>query len=82
MTSVARVRLWGRTIGAVALADDERTAAFEYAPAFIGSGIEVAPLTMPLASRVYRFPELAYETFHGDVSGKNGFPAIDDRPGR
>jgi len=65
MTTVAEVRLWGRRIGAVALADGERTAAFEYAPAFAGSGIEVAPLTMPLSDRVYRFPELAFETFHG-----------------
>lgn len=65
MTRVAKVRLWGRTIGAVALAEDERTASFEYAPAFIQSGIQVAPLTMPLSSRVYRFPELAIDSFHG-----------------
>ncbi|MDT8438612.1 MAG: type II toxin-antitoxin system HipA family toxin [Wenzhouxiangellaceae bacterium] len=65
MTALAEVRLWGRTIGAVALAEDSRTAAFEYNPAFVGSGIQVAPLTMPLSERVYRFPELADETFYG-----------------
>lgn len=63
--TVARVRLWGRTVGAVALAEDEITASFEYAPEFVGSSIQLAPLTMPLSERVYRFPELANETFHG-----------------
>ena len=65
MSTLAEVRLWGRTIGAVALADGHDVAAFEYAPAFIVSGIEVAPLTMPLAARVYEFPQLARATFHG-----------------
>ena len=65
MTSVAEVRLWGRTIGAVSLGDNDEVAAFEYAPAFTRSGIEIAPLTMPLDSRVYRFPELSRETFYG-----------------
>ena len=65
MTTLAEVRLWGRTIGAVALQDGQEVADFEYAPAFIGSGIELSPLVMPLAHRVYRFPELSRETFHG-----------------
>ncbi|MEX0915622.1 MAG: type II toxin-antitoxin system HipA family toxin, partial [Wenzhouxiangellaceae bacterium] len=65
VTTLAEVRLWGRTIGAVALADGERTAAFEYDPAFRRSGIQVAPVTMPLSERVFRFPELAHQTFHG-----------------
>ena len=65
MTTVAEVRLWGRTIGAVSLGDGEQFAEFQYEPAFAQSGIEVSPLTMPLATRVYRFPELAPNTFHG-----------------
>jgi serine/threonine-protein kinase HipA len=65
VTSVAEVKLWGSTIGAVALEEDEDVASFEYDPAFARSGIEVAPLTMPLAPGVYRFPALARETFHG-----------------
>ncbi len=65
MSTVAEVRLWGRTIGAVALDEDTQVASFEYDPAFARSGIEIAPLTMPLASRVYSFPALAPETFHG-----------------
>jgi serine/threonine-protein kinase HipA len=65
MSTVAEVRLWGRTIGAVSLADGADIAAFEYDPAFVGSGIEISPLMMPLADRVYTFPALSPQTFHG-----------------
>ena len=66
MSTLAEVRLWGTRIGALSLADGERVAAFEYDPAFIASGIEVAPIEMPLkASRAYRFPGLATEGFNG-----------------
>jgi serine/threonine-protein kinase HipA len=65
VTSVAEVKLWGSTIGAVALEDGEEVASFEYDPDFARSGIEIAPLTMPLAPGVYRFPALARETFQG-----------------
>lgn len=63
--TVAEVKLWGRTIGAVSLEDGATNAAFQYEPAFAQSGIEVAPLTMPLSDRVYVFPELPPRTFHG-----------------
>ncbi|NOX92285.1 MAG: type II toxin-antitoxin system HipA family toxin [Gammaproteobacteria bacterium] len=65
MSRVTEVRLWGRSIGAISLTEGDEVATFEYDPAFIGSGIEIAPLMMPLASRVYRFPELSRQTFHG-----------------
>ncbi|MDO9583524.1 MAG: type II toxin-antitoxin system HipA family toxin [Desulfomicrobium sp.] len=65
MSTTAKVNLWGRTIGAVALEDGAATATFEYDKAFIRSGIEVAPLVMPLSSRLYSFPSLRPETFHG-----------------
>jgi serine/threonine-protein kinase HipA len=63
--TLATVQLWGRTIGAVSWNDDARLAHFEYEPAFVDSGIEIAPLTMPLSDRIYSFPALAQETFHG-----------------
>lgn len=62
---VARVRLWGRDIGAVSLEDGGEVAAFQYDPEFAQSGIEVSPLTMPLGTPVYQFPGLARRTFHG-----------------
>jgi serine/threonine-protein kinase HipA len=61
----AEVRLWGRTIGAVALDEGRDVAAFEYDPQFAQSGIELSPIVMPLSSRVHAFPALARETFHG-----------------
>ncbi len=63
--SLAEVKLWGRTIGAVSLEDNGRFAAFQYDPAFARSGIEVSPITMPLSERVYSFPDLPPVTFHG-----------------
>ena len=51
MPTVAEVRLWGRRIGAVSLGEGAEVAAFEFEPEFIRSGIEVAPLAMPLAER-------------------------------
>ena len=61
----ARVILWGRDIGAISWLDDRQNGVFQYAPEFVGSGIEVAPLTMPLAIQPYSFPELPRETFRG-----------------
>ena len=63
--TVAEARMWGTTIGAVSWDDDRGCAAFEYAPAFLPSGREIAPLTMPLGDAIYSFPALARETFHG-----------------
>ncbi len=66
MTTLAEVKLWGYTIGAVSLADGAHIASFEYDVQFSQSGIEVAPLMMPLqAARSFRFPELAQASFHG-----------------
>src|SRR5512133_4346890 len=65
MSTIAEVKLWGRSIGAVWLGDGEDVATFQYDPAFAASGIRVAPLTMPPATAVYRFPELSRRTFHG-----------------
>ena len=65
MTTVAEVRLWGSRIGAVSLQDGADVAAFAYDPAFIASGIQVAPLMMPLGPEVYTFPDLNPRSFHG-----------------
>ncbi len=62
---IAEVRLWGRTIGAVSMDDGAGHAAFEYTADFSESGIQVAPLMLPLGRRVYEFPELPRRTFHG-----------------
>jgi serine/threonine-protein kinase HipA len=65
VTTIAEVKLWGRTIGAVSLEDDSDIAAFQYTPAFARSDIEVSPITMPLGEQVHAFPNLAQASFHG-----------------
>lgn len=67
MTTIAEVRMWGRAIGAVSVDGAGGAAAFEYTPRFRRSGIEVAPLTMPLSGseRVWRFEGLPRAAFHG-----------------
>ena len=62
--TVAEVRLWGTTIGAVSVELAGEPAVFEYTPEFASSGIEVAPLAMPLSRALYRFTSLG-EAFHG-----------------
>lgn len=65
MSQSAEVWLWGRRIGGALIDDDSATAVFDYEPPFLRSGIQVAPLTMPLREGVYSFPELDHRTFKG-----------------
>ena len=65
VTTIAEVKLWGTTIGAVVLEDGTRIARFQYDPEFIESGIEVAPIVMPLSPEIYSFPNLNPQSFHG-----------------
>jgi serine/threonine-protein kinase HipA len=65
MAAVAEVRLWGRRIGAVSVPDGGVIASFQYDRDFLASGIQLAPLQMPLGPTVYSFPGLALESFHG-----------------
>ena len=51
--------------GAVSFDTESGQGAFEYEPGFIRTGIELSPIKMPLASRIYRFPELDFSTFKG-----------------
>lgn len=63
--TTARVKLWGRVIGAVTWLDERDFGIFEYDPAFVSSGIEIAPLTMKLATGPFAFPALPREAFKG-----------------
>lgn len=65
MNNDARVILWGSMIGAVSWLEDREIGVFQYAPEFLESGIEPAPLSMPLAEFPYEFPSLARNTFKG-----------------
>lgn len=63
--TVAEVWLWGARVGAVSWDEARQLGMFEYTPPFQGSGIELAPITMPLGPGIYAFPGLARESFHG-----------------
>ncbi|MCL4103013.1 type II toxin-antitoxin system HipA family toxin [Fibrobacter sp. HC4] len=58
------VKLWGTTIGALSMQEGESVAHFEYAPAFVGAGVEPSPITMPVNRQIYTFPLLS-NTFKG-----------------
>jgi serine/threonine-protein kinase HipA len=58
------VMLWGRMVGAVIWDDATESALFEYAPDFVASGLEIAPIHMPLAvGKVYEFRSLNRDVF-------------------
>lgn len=63
--TVAAVMLWGARIAAVSIDPSARYATFQYDPAFARSGVEVAPIQMPLHERPYRFPGLPQDAFSG-----------------
>lgn len=65
MTDTARVILWGSVIGAVTWLPDRGLGVFQYTPEFSGSGIQVAPMMMPLSDTPYEFPSLSKDTFKG-----------------
>jgi serine/threonine-protein kinase HipA len=63
--TVATVSLWEQEAGAVSWNDDRGVGEFEYAPGFLRTGLAIAPLTMPLGSGIFSFPNLNRHTFHG-----------------
>ena len=65
MNNNAKVMLWGRMIGAVTWLEERELGIFQYDPDFIQSGIQLSPITMPLAEFPYEFPALARDTFKG-----------------
>ncbi|MGH2864233.1 MAG: type II toxin-antitoxin system HipA family toxin [Solirubrobacteraceae bacterium] len=63
--TVAAVTLWGARVAAVSIDAGGRYAAFQYDPAFVRSGIELAPVRMPLRAQPYSFRGLDHEAFSG-----------------
>lgn len=61
----AEVILWGRRIGAVSWEETRSVGVFQYDPAFVGVGIQVAPMMMPAREMPYEFPALNRDSFMG-----------------
>jgi len=62
---LAEIRLWGNRVGALAYDPVSTVSTFEFEPAWIESGIEIAPLHMALSSRKFQFLALNSETYKG-----------------
>ncbi|MCD6269998.1 MAG: type II toxin-antitoxin system HipA family toxin [Deltaproteobacteria bacterium] len=65
MNNDAHVVLWGSAIGAITWLEEREVGVFQYTPDFLNSGIQLAPLMMPLGEFPYEFPALARNTFKG-----------------
>lgn len=65
MRMIAEVMLWGKRIGVVHQEDVNSLPRFNYDKDFLRSGIQLSPIVMPLNDRIYSFPTLNEDTFHG-----------------
>jgi serine/threonine-protein kinase HipA len=65
-TPVIEVRIWGQRVGAVAPDPRLGSYVFAYDPSWRRSGIELAPLTLPLADTqfTFAFPNLSEPSYH------------------
>ncbi len=67
--TTATVKIWGKDAGAITWIHDRGYAAFEYAPSFLSSGLELSPVHMKLddarAGTIFSFPHIDKWTFSG-----------------
>lgn len=66
-THVQRVNvsLWGHRVGTIVPLSQRGVYAFRYEKAFLASGIEIAPILMPLRKEPYAFPDLPRAAYCG-----------------
>jgi len=62
---VIKVKYKEYDVGALSFNTNTQMGAFEYFPGFIKTGIELSPIKMPLAKKIYSFPEIDHNTFKG-----------------
>lgn len=70
MVDVAEVKIWGDRVGAVVWDDARGFASFEFDPKFLEKGLDLSPITMPIAgaisgNSIFNFPRLNFQTFMG-----------------
>ena len=83
MIDTAEVLIWETRIGVIHQDNDKAYSSFEYDKDFLTSGIELSPLMMPLKPRVYSFPNLAGEAFHGAPGlVADSLPTVHNHPTR
>jgi len=76
MVTLARVKIWGQYVGAVAWLEDQQYATFQYEPDFLKKEIDLAPVKMPIreGGRVYSFPELRSK--NSELDTFKGLPGL------
>lgn len=62
---IARVKIWGQTVGALSYDKGTGLCAFQYDPSWFRTAIELSPVKLPLSDRIYQFPTLPRETYRG-----------------
>jgi len=65
MQNLAEVRCWNHLVGALVYDPNTKISTFEYAPEWINSGVELAPIHLPLSKQKFQFPHLSAETYKG-----------------
>ena len=66
MVDVAKVNMFGMSVGTFRWDDRYEVVRFEYDNSFVGRGLEPSPLMMPVREgRIYSFGDLDKETFKG-----------------
>jgi len=72
MITTAFINLWGQRIGAVAWNAETGVADFEFEPAFTRTGLDIAPIKMPVsgaAGRIFSFNDLRDNTTFKGLPG-------------
>ena len=65
MKNLAEVHCWGQLVGALAYDPNTKISTFEYSSDWLNTGVEIAPIHMPLSTQKYQFPHLNPETYKG-----------------
>ena len=65
VTDVIKVQYKNYEVGALSFDEKQGIGAFQYTDSFIKTGIQLAPLMMPLSDEIYMFPGLNPKTFKG-----------------
>ena len=70
MDTVLKVTLWGKEVAAIVWDKQRATAVLEFFDSFTRTGLNIAPLTMPLEAlrrgeRIFSFPALSLKTYQG-----------------
>lgn len=70
MNTVLKVTLWGKEVAAIVWDSQRELAVLEFFDSFTQTGMNIAPLTMPLedlqrGERIFSFPALSLKTYQG-----------------